>query len=52
VALVAEPAGRLADRIGTARLQQRDPVALLVGLLRAPGPIVADLAIPGLARGP
>jgi transposase len=42
----------LASVIGTARLQQRDPVALLVGLLRAPGPIVADLAIPGLARGP
>jgi transposase len=42
----------LASVIRTARLQQRDPVALLVGLLRAPGPIVADLAIPGLARGP
>src|ERR687898_334184 len=41
----------LASVIGTPRLQQRDPVALLVGLLRAPGPIVADLAIPGLARG-
>lgn len=27
-------------------LQQCDPVALLVGLLRAPGPVVADLVIP------
>ncbi len=43
----------LASVLATAAQQQRDPVALLVGLLRAPGPVVADLAIPaGLARGP
>ena len=42
----------LASVLGTARLQQRDPVAVLAGLLRAPGPAVADLVIPGLARGP
>ena len=42
----------LASVTRTAALQQRDPVAVLVGLLRAPGPVVADLAIPGLARGP
>jgi transposase len=40
----------LSSVLATARQQQRDPVALLVGLLRAPGPVVADLAIPGLAR--
>jgi hypothetical protein len=27
--------------------QTRDPLQLLVGLLQAPTPIVADLAIPG-----
>jgi hypothetical protein len=32
--------------LATAHLQQRDPVALLVSLLRAPGPVLADLAIP------
>jgi hypothetical protein len=42
----------LASVLASARLQQRDPVAILVGLLRAPGPVVADLAIPSLARGP
>jgi transposase len=42
----------LASVLATAHLQQRDPVALLVGLLRAPGPVVADLVIPGQARGP
>ena len=42
----------LASVARTATLQQRDPVGLLVGLLLAPGPVVADLAIPGLARGP
>jgi transposase len=42
----------LASVLATARLQQYDPVALLVGLLRAPGPAVADLTIPGPARGP
>jgi len=42
----------LASVLATARLQQRDPVVLLVGLLRAPRPVVADLVIPGLARGP
>jgi hypothetical protein len=42
----------LASVLATAHHQQRDPVALLVGLLRAPGPVVADLLIPGQARGP
>jgi transposase len=42
----------LASVLATAALQQRDPVAILVGLLRTPGPVVADLAIPGPARGP
>ncbi len=42
----------LASVLATVRLQQRDPVAILVGLLRAPGPVVAELAIPGPARGP
>jgi transposase len=42
----------LASVLRTAAQQQRDPVLLLVGLLLAPGPVVADLAIPGLARGP
>jgi transposase len=42
----------LASVLATVRLQQRDPVAILIGLLRAPGPVVAELAIPGLARGP
>lgn len=42
----------LASVLATAHLQQRDPVAILVRLLRAPGPVVADLAIPSLARGP
>jgi transposase len=42
----------LASVLATAHLQQRDPVALLVGLLRARGPVVADLVIPGQARGP
>jgi hypothetical protein len=35
--------------LGAAHLRQRDPVALLVSLLRAPGPVLADLAIPGTA---
>jgi hypothetical protein len=48
----------LSSILATARVQQRDPVALLVPLLRAPGPVLADLAIPGAAitagaaRGP
>jgi transposase len=42
----------LASVLATAHLQQRDPVAILAGLLRAPGPAIAELAIPGLARGP
>jgi len=42
----------LASVLRTATQQGRDPVAILVGLLRAPGPVVAELAIPGLARGP
>ena len=36
----------------TATVQDRDPVGLLIGLLRAPGPVLADLAIPTTARGP
>jgi len=42
----------LASVLRTASQQQRDPVMLLVGLLRATGPVVAELAIPGPARGP
>jgi hypothetical protein len=37
----------LSSMLATAHLQQRDPVALLVSLLRAPGPVLADLAILG-----
>ena len=48
----AESGQILARVTRTAALQQRDPGAVLVGRLRAPGPVVADLAIPGLARGP
>jgi transposase len=36
----------LASVLRTAHQQDRDPVELLTGLLRAPGPRVADLAIP------
>jgi len=36
----------------TATQQHHDPVALLAGLLRAPGPAMANLAIPTSARGP
>lgn len=39
----------LSSVLATAHLQQRDPVALLVPLLRAPSPVLADLAIPGTA---
>jgi transposase len=39
----------LSSVLATAHLQQRDPVTLLVSLLRAPGPVLADLAIPGTA---
>jgi transposase len=42
----------LASVLRTATQQQCDPVALLVGLLRTPGPAVAELAIPTAARGP
>jgi transposase len=42
----------LASVLATARLQQRDPVALLLPLLCAPGPALGDLVIPGGARGP
>jgi transposase len=42
----------LASVLRTATQQQHDPVALLAGLLRAPGPAVANLAIPTPARGP
>ena len=37
----------LTSVLRTARQQDRDPIQLLARLLRAPGPIVADLAIPG-----
>jgi transposase len=40
----------LSSVLATARLQQRDPVALLVSLLRAAGTVLADLAIPGTVR--
>jgi hypothetical protein len=40
----------LASVLATAHLQRRDPVAL--PLLRAPGPVLAGLVIPGAARGP
>jgi transposase len=42
----------LASVLATAAQQQHDPVALLIGLLRKPGPVVAELAIPSAARGP
>ena len=42
----------LASVLATAAQQQHDPVALLIGLLRKPGPVVAELAIPTAARGP
>jgi transposase len=48
----------LSSVLATAHHQQRDPVVLLVPLLCAPGPVLADLAIPGAAsstgaaRGP
>jgi transposase len=48
----------LSSILATAHLQQRDPVGLLVPLLCAPGPVLADLAIPAAAstadtaRGP
>ena len=37
----------LTSVLRTATQQARDPVELLAGLLQAPTPIVADLAIPG-----
>jgi transposase len=37
----------LASVLRTASQQDRDPIELLVGLLRAPIPVVADLATPG-----
>jgi hypothetical protein len=36
----------LASVLRTATQQHRDPIALLAGLLRAPDPAVANLAIP------
>jgi len=43
----------LAGVLATAAQQRHDPVAVLVGgLLRTPGPAVAELAIPTAARGP
>jgi transposase len=41
----------LASVLRTATQQHRDPIALLAGLLRAPRPTVANLAIPTPARG-
>lgn len=38
----------LSSVLATAQVQQRDPAGVLVGLLRAPVPILADLAIPTL----
>jgi transposase len=40
----------LTSILATAAAQQRDPVALVVPLLCAPGPVLADLAIPATAR--
>jgi hypothetical protein len=37
----------LASVLRSASQQGRDPVELLARLLRAPGPVVADLAVPG-----
>jgi transposase len=37
----------LTSVLRTASQQARDPIELLAGLLRAPAPVVADLAIPG-----
>jgi transposase len=42
----------LASVLRTAAQQHRDPVAPLAPLLCSPDPVVADLAIPGQARGP
>jgi transposase len=42
----------LVSLLATAHLQRRDPVALLVPLLCAPGPVLADLVIPAAVRGP
>jgi hypothetical protein len=37
----------LTSMLRTASQQGHDPVELLARLLRAPGPVVADLAVPG-----
>jgi transposase len=42
----------VASVLRTATQQHHDPVALLAGLLRAPGPAMANLAIPTPARSP
>jgi transposase len=42
----------LCSVLATAHQQQRDPVSVLMPLLRAPGPVLADLVIPGAPRGP
>ena len=42
----------LVSLLATAHLQRRDPVALLVPLLCAPGSVLADLVIPAAVRGP
>ena len=42
----------LASVLATAAQQQHDPVALLIGLLRKPGTVVAELAIPPRRGGP
>ena len=45
----AETWQMLTSILATAAVQQLDPTCLLVPLLRAPGPVLADLAIPGTA---
>jgi transposase len=42
----------LASVLATATIQQRDPIQVLMPLLRAPTPIVADLAIPSTTVNP
>ncbi len=48
----AETWQALAGVLRTAGQQGRDPVDLLASVLRAPLPIVADLAIPGHSSAP
>ncbi len=42
----------LASVLATATIQHRDPVSVLVPLLRAPTPVLADLTIPGRTTSP